>query len=162
MTEIDRIAEELKQAFNGDPWHGLPLMKTFEGLTADQAAAYPIPHVHSIWETLLHIKGWISEASHRLDGGEPGEPEGGEWPEVADKSDEAWKQAVDDLHNAHDALLAKLADTPEDRLWKTVGGATRNRAAGTGITFYRMLHGLVQHNVYHSAQIATLARLVRS
>jgi len=115
--------------------------------------------MHSIWETVLHIKAWIREANHRLCGGEPSEPEEGQWPAVTDTSDEAWKQAIAGLTDAHEALLETLARTPESLLWETVGGSARDRAAGTGITFYRMLHGLVQHNVYHAAQIATLARL---
>ena len=29
---------------------------------------------------------------------------------------------------------------------------------GTGVTYYELLHGIVQHDVYHSGQIAILKK----
>jgi uncharacterized damage-inducible protein DinB len=37
----------------------------------------------------------------------------------------------------------------------------RNRAAGTGVSKYVLLHGLVQHDAYHAGQIALLVKVVR-
>jgi uncharacterized damage-inducible protein DinB len=37
-------------------------------------------------------------------------------------------------------------------------GQQRDAALGTGSTYYAMLHGAVQHNLYHAGQIALLRK----
>ena len=160
MTEISRITDELRCAFSGDPWHGLPLTRILAGVSARDAAARPLPTANSIWEIVLHVSAWIGEVNRRLRGETPGEPAEGDWPTLKDASDEAWERTKANLTDAHEALLQELESVPEERLWDTVGPPARDRAQGTGTSFYVMLHGLVQHNVYHSAQIATLHRVL--
>lgn len=56
--ETERIADQLRRAWEGDAWHGPPLKKALDGLTARQAAAHPIAGAHSIWDLALHIAAW--------------------------------------------------------------------------------------------------------
>ena len=158
MKEGARIADELRRAYDGDPWHGLPLTRVLAGLSAHAAATRPISTANSIWEIVLHICAWTEEVHRRLQGLWPGEPRRGDWPVVQKPSDEAWEEAKNDLDRAHVALLRALASMPDERLWDVVGPQVRDQVQGTGTTFYVMLHGLVQHTVYHTAQIATLRR----
>jgi uncharacterized damage-inducible protein DinB len=102
----------------------------------------------------------MDETTQRLRGRAPGEPAAGDWPAPRTQTAEAWEDAKADLARAHRELLHELASTSEQRLWETVGGQVRDRAEGTGTSFYVLLHGVVQHNVYHSAQIATLRRVI--
>ena len=37
----------------------------------------------------------------------------------------------------------------------------RDRATGSGVTKYALLHGLIQHDAYHAGQIALLVKVVR-
>jgi len=158
-AEAARIADELDRAFRGDPWHGSPLSRILAGITAGDAAARPLRTAHSIWEIVLHVTAWTHEVERRLRGHPPGQPPAGDWPPVVTCTDEAWASARRDVDSALDELLHTLATFPDDALWNPVG-QTRDQAAGTGMTFYVMLHGLVQHTVYHSAQIAALRRVL--
>jgi uncharacterized damage-inducible protein DinB len=36
----------------------------------------------------------------------------------------------------------------------------RNRELGTGVSYYELLHGIVQHDAYHAGQIAILRRVM--
>jgi uncharacterized damage-inducible protein DinB len=36
----------------------------------------------------------------------------------------------------------------------------RNRPLGTGVTYYELLHGIVQHDAYHAGQIAILKKIL--
>ena len=158
LVEIPRIADELRRAFDGDPWHGLPALKLIAGISGQKAAGKPLAGANSIWEIVLHMTAWIRETQRRLGGAEPGAPEGGEWPSVVENTEAAWERAKARMVAAHTSLLDTLDAFSEAHLDKIVGGSSRVREAGTGVTFYVMLHGLVQHTVYHSAQIATLRR----
>lgn len=159
MTEVSRIVDELRRAYDGDPWHGPNLTCLIDGIAADVAAAHPIPGAHSILEIVLHIAAWMGEARERLIGAPPGQPAEGDWPDHGDTGEVGWKLAKSKLAAAHEALLRALDTTPEDQLWQVVGSQVRDRADGTGTSYYVLLHGVVQHNVYHSAQIGALRRL---
>jgi uncharacterized damage-inducible protein DinB len=157
VTERERILEELAHAWNGDPWHGSSAADLLKGVDATTAAAHPIPGAHSIWEIVLHMAGWVREAASRLGGRDPGEPAGGDWPEPDDTSARAWTAAVADLGAAHAELRAVVATLEESTLLGPPAGA-RNRALGTGVNAYRLLHGIAQHDAYHAGQIALLRK----
>ena len=53
--ELAGIIDDLERGFNGDAWHGPPLCKVLDGVTADRASARPIPGGHSIWEIVAHL-----------------------------------------------------------------------------------------------------------
>ena len=51
MTETHRINSQLKRAQEGQAWHGPSLRELLESVTAEQAAARPIPNAHGIWDS---------------------------------------------------------------------------------------------------------------
>jgi uncharacterized damage-inducible protein DinB len=125
------------------------------------AAAHPIPGVHSIWELVLHMTGWATEAGARLAGEAAGEPKGGDWPAVDDLSGAAWTRAVEALVASHQTLAAAVRAC-DDGVLDTAVRDPRDRAAGTGLSHYLTLHGLVHHTTYHAGQIAVLVRAVQA
>lgn len=159
-SESARIADELARAHAGDPWHGPSRAATLGGVTASNASARPIPAAHSIWELVLHMTSWTSEVARRLHSGQHGEPEAGDWPPVPAPGDDAqWSAAQEALGAAHERLRAAVAAHPPDRLAALVG-ETRAPALGTGVSAYVMLHGVAQHDAYHSGQIALLRKAI--
>ena len=38
MTEVERILDQYDRAMNGDAWHGDPVWKILDGISAEQAA----------------------------------------------------------------------------------------------------------------------------
>lgn len=158
MSETERIAEQLERTWNGDAWHGPSLKELTDGLTAKQAAAHHVSEAHSIWELVLHCTGWLREVERRLGGTDPDEPEGGDWPSVGKVVDERWTAARVDLGVAVAGLARGIRQFDEAQLATRVG-QERDPALGTGTTYYVMLHGAVQHNLYHAGQIALLRKL---
>jgi uncharacterized damage-inducible protein DinB len=159
MTEIDRIVDQLEREHEGDPWHGSPLQSILEGIDANQAALKPIDGAHSIWEVVLHITGWKVEVTRRLSGAPAGEPADGDWPEVGDPSTLRWQSALARLEAAHRNLIAGIKALPEERLFQPTNDL-RDRPLGIGVSYYVLLHGVVQHDVYHAGQIALLKKAV--
>jgi uncharacterized damage-inducible protein DinB len=157
VNEIERIVDQLEREHAGEPWHGSPLSAILEGITWQQAAARPIAGAHGIWELVLHMTGWKNEVRRRLSGTEAGEPESGDWPPVSEANAAGWARALEDLQLAHRLLVSAVKDFPEANLYIPTNDA-RNRELGMGVTYYELLHGLVQHDVYHSGQIALLKK----
>jgi uncharacterized damage-inducible protein DinB len=157
MNEISRIVDQLEREHAGDPWHGSPLAVILQGISHEQAAATPLPAAHSIWELVLHMTGWKNEARRRLSGAAAGEPEHGDWPPVGDPTPERWIEAREKLELAHRLLVSAVKEFPEPQLFVPSNDA-RDRELGVGITYYELLHGIVQHDVYHAGQIAILKK----
>lgn len=157
MREIDRIADQLARAHDGDPWYGAPTMAVLRGVTAVQAAHRPIQQAHTIWEIVLHITSWQREALRRLRTGVCADPADGDWPAPPPPSGDAWRADVARLEAAHRELLDEVRRFPEDRLSELVGDA-RDAPLGSGVSYYVLLHGIVQHNLAHTAQISLLRK----
>lgn len=146
MSEIERIRDQLRRAYSGDAWHGPSLKEVLEGVDADTASARPIADAHSIRELVLHIVAWEKEAIRRVRGEGSDLPPEEDWPDGAD----AWTALLEELEASHVRLMETLAELDDSQLEGAV--------IGTGGTVYHLLHGVVQHNLYHGGQIVLLRR----
>lgn len=158
MNENERIADEIDRMLHGGAWHGPAILESLAGVTAGQAAARPVPGAHSIWEIVLHMTAWAREVAQRLsDGCRPlvGEQD---WPPVRSTEAAAWQEARAGLTEAHRRLRQAVREFPAIRLHENVG--ERPDAPAGADTFYAMLHGLAQHDAYHTGQIAILKRAI--
>jgi uncharacterized damage-inducible protein DinB len=157
-SELTRILDQLQREHDGDPWHGSPMMAILDGIDATRAARAPIAGGHSIWELVLHVTGWKREVARRVGGAPAGEPAAGDWPAVGDPTEARWRAAIDDLGAAHRELISAVQTLAEARLFEPTNDP-RNRPLGTGVSYYVLLHGAVQHDVYHAGQMALLKKL---
>jgi uncharacterized damage-inducible protein DinB len=157
MREIERIVNQMERAFAGDAWYSSSLQAILTGVTAEQAAARPIANAHSIWEIILHVAAWQGAVRGRLEGESVKIPEEGDWPKVTDTSETAWQSALELLRARHRALLETVLRVSDARLDDLIS-SERNAETGGGVSFYITLHGIIQHDVYHSGQIALLKK----
>ena len=157
VNEISRIVDQLEREHAGEPWHGSPLSAILQGVTYTQAAARPIPDAHSIWELVLHIAAWKNEARRRLSGAPAGEPLEGDWPSAGETTAERWREAVEHLEVAHRLLVSAIKAFPEANLF-TPTNDPRHDDTAISTTYYELLHGVTQHDVYHAGQIAVLKK----
>ena len=131
-------------------------------VTAHEAHRRPASEAHSIWELVLHMTAWTREVTRRVHGNNAAEPEMGDWPAVPTRPDEqAWRAALAALDAAHVAFRDTVRGLDAARLTTRVGDE-RNPPLGTGVTIAQTINGLVQHDAYHSGQIAILKKLLRS
>jgi len=136
-------------------WHGPALADLVGDVTAEQAAARPVPGAHSIWELVLHVSSWTEIVRERLVGSAKSEPTPEEdWPPVRDQSAAAWRAAVERLKEAHRELAADVAQLDDSMLIGRVPGREHSVLA--------MIHGVVEHDAYHGGQIAILKRALES
>jgi uncharacterized damage-inducible protein DinB len=151
IEEISRIADQLKRAFEGDAWHGPAVLEVLEGVNARSAAAKPLRGAHSIWEIVLHIAAWDGAIRRRMEGQALQLSDEQDFPPVKDTSDSAWREALHTLRIRHAELIQGVLSMPDHRLTSQVPGKDYD--------FYHMLHGAVQHELYHAGQIALLKKV---
>jgi uncharacterized damage-inducible protein DinB len=151
MNEMERISDQLRRAHEGDAWHGPALRELLADVSAERAARRPLAAAHSIWEIVLHVGVWESVVRRRLRGEVIQDlPAEQDWPPVTDTSEAAWAKAREDLESGHDELQQGMARLTDGQLVQTV--------LGQNYTVYVMLHGVIQHALYHAGQIALLKK----
>ena len=152
MTEIERILDQLKRAYEGSAWHGPSVREALAGVTAAQAHARPLVNAHSIWELAQHIAVWEGAGRRRLEGDRAAidisSPD--DWPPADDTSEAAWEQAKAALDRGHEAFRKAITRLDEARLDEPI-------LEGMS-TVYVTLHGVIQHDLYHAGQISMLKK----
>jgi uncharacterized damage-inducible protein DinB len=150
MTEISRIIDQMDRALNGEAWHGPHLEELLKDVSAQQASAHPVKGAHSIWELVNHIAAWNLILASRASGSAVNVTTEQDWPQVTDTSAASWKKALEDLRSARAKLRGNVEKMNDAQL--------DNIAPGKDHSLYVMLHGGVQHDLYHAGQIAVLKK----
>jgi uncharacterized damage-inducible protein DinB len=149
-SEITNLLDELKKIHEGNAWHGPALREILAGVTAEQAAARPIPNAHTIWELILHITAWENVFFRRLEGESSEAPEEGDFPPVERTDSVAWEQSLAKLESTHERLMKTISSLSDSVLTQKVAG--KDYSVGF------LLRGIAMHHVYHAGQIALLKR----
>ena len=149
-TDIERIADQLERAFEGNAWHGPPVMEVLRGIGANEASARLFPGTHTVREIVAHIAAWKRIVTRRIAGEVVKPTSAQDWPPPRG----SWADAVSELRRAHRGLMKAVRKLPAARLRATVPGKDHN--------FYVSLHGMVQHDLYHAGQIALLKKALQS
>lgn len=143
--EIERIGDQLERAQRGKAWHGPSIGELLSDVDETSAEWRPVSGVHTIKELVMHVIAWQEEASRRL-GGEARElPSEEDWPPSL-----PWHEMLDRLNASHEALMGRVLELEDSDLDKGITGQTDSA--------YDLLHGIVQHNLYHAGQIALLKK----
>jgi uncharacterized damage-inducible protein DinB len=150
MGEIHRILDQMDRAFSGDAWHGPSLMTVLDGISAEDASKHPIRGAHSIWELVHHIGAWNTISQHRLAGETVHITPERDWPPVWEVSETAWKRAMENLVESRKRLRESVKEFSDEQL--------AQRATGPDYSRYVVLHGVVQHDLYHAGQIVMLKK----
>jgi uncharacterized damage-inducible protein DinB len=153
VSQTRLLANRIVRTFTGPMWHGPALSEVLRGVTHEQAARRPEASAHTIWELVLHVITWV-EVPHQRLGGTPRKDVGDDedWPRPPAASDEAWQAIVARLEERHRALATTVKAMSDGQLDEKV--------VGEEYTIREMLHGVVEHGVYHGGQIALLKKLV--
>jgi uncharacterized damage-inducible protein DinB len=151
MKEVKRILDQLKRAHEGEAWHGPSVREALANVNAEKALAHPIPAAHSIWEITQHIAAWQHYVVKRLEG-EPFEatPEQ-DWPPITSSTEDGWQNTLNKLEDGHQKLVAAISRLSDADLDEQI-------VPGKPYNLYYMIHGVIQHNLFHAGQISLLKR----
>lgn len=150
MTTGERLAAELRRAWNGEPWHGPSAASVLSRLTAQQAARRRARGSHTPWQLVLHLTLWAEVPRRRLDDPSYASNDDQDFPSPAATTDAQWQLDVAALGDAVERLAQRVAAMPDAALHAPVGDR--------GYTYATMVDGVAQHLAYHSGQAAILAR----
>jgi uncharacterized damage-inducible protein DinB len=159
MTISEKLSKELEQVLSGDPWYGAPVYTILEKVSFETAYEKPAGAVNNIAGIVLHMLSWTEEVMDRMNGMTAQQPSSGDWPDPGTPDEQKWQQYVNDLKLVNVNLLGIIQSYTEEQ-WNEPILDERNSELGTGVSYEELVRGLLQHHVYHSAQIALLTRII--
>ena len=152
--EIQYIITTLQNTLSGEPWYGRPVVAMLEEIDASTSYKKPNDNSHSLADLLYHIITWAEFTLARLEGDskkddryfEPFDwrqidPAVHTWQAGIKKFNQLNRQIIDILQTKDDAFLKEIVDYRE-------------------YNFRFLLHGYIQHNIYHIGQVAYLKKLL--
>lgn len=154
-TEINLLTEQLKDAYEGDPWFGRPARQLL-GEVDETIAFTKLNGQHSILELVWHMANWREFAISHLGPSEKDLAyfEVNDWRELDHENKALWQEGLQKLQQSQDELLRLLSQKEDALLEQNVSGRT--------YTYRKLVSGIVQHDIYHLGQIAFITKALKS
>ncbi len=149
-SEIRNIIRLLENTFDGSAWHGPSILNILNEVNAERAFK-EFDNIHSIAELVQHMTTWRKFAVQRLRGNhqyEIGEFE--DWKKILRNDENTWREIKKQFLQSQQELLETLDGINDLKLTELV----ENKA----YDYYTMLHGVIQHDIYHGGQISLLKK----
>ena len=153
--EILLLAEQMKETYEGDPWFGRNV-KTLLAEVNDRIAFERPNDQHSILELVWHMVTWREFTISRLRHEETDLRyfEVNDW-RVLDHDDKSlWHQGLQRLQETQQELTVLMQQQNDAILSR--------RVEGREYDFRKLLSGIIQHDIYHTGQIAYLTKLLKN
>ena len=147
MRPIEQFIDRLNAIFDGDAVHGATLRRLLDDVSEEQARRR-VGNAHSIFEIAVHVGTWMDEIARRLRGELIESTTVEDWSDTTLRS---WPKTIEELEHAQSRLLDAVARTSPEVLEQLV--------AGKKYTARAALETVINHNVYHTGQIALLKKL---
>lgn len=154
-NNIEDLIQNLNASFHGGAWHGPSLLEHLKGLKFT-TAGYRISNIHTIAELIYHITSWRLFAIKKIQGDalyniDSEKKNFGDFKKIDEFELETLMM---ELTLSQDELVKALENKEDIFLDEIVPGAE--------YTFDTLLHGIIQHDIYHSGQIAIIKKIVKS
>jgi uncharacterized damage-inducible protein DinB len=152
-TEINRLIREMKSIYSGSPWHGDCIKKILTNIAFETAFNRPVANAHSIAELLSHIIAWRELHNKRLHGNDlfsVKQQESFDWRKTDPIPEKAWPKLLHALDMNQQQMITALEQADDHLLDQKV--VKRN------YTFRKLIRGIIQHDIYHTGQIALLKK----
>jgi len=149
--EVRRISGMMSNVFDGAAWHGPSILGVLNKISPEQAYKSNV-HIRSVCELVRHMISWKIFAVERLKGHNDFEITKKEnWKENSKENPMIWNEIVNDLKKSHNQLIDTLEHINDEKLSEEVEGKAYD--------FYTLLHGVMQHDLYHLGEIVLLSKL---
>ncbi len=153
--ELIRIIDLLNTTYEGEEaWHGPSVVDGLRSVTPDMAGRRIAPNTHSIAELVFHMTSWRIFCVKKMQGDEtfdiitPAKNFGA----IPDKVDDfEWEALEMELSLSQEELINELDKRDDDEFLEDI-------VPGRDYTYYDMLHGVINHDMYHTGQIMIIQK----
>jgi uncharacterized damage-inducible protein DinB len=152
-AELLRIIDQFNLIYESEEaWHGHSVVDVLGDVSWEMAAEKIMPNTHSIGELVYHMTTWRIFVVKRLQGdGEYEVTKSRDWKSFPVFDEFEWEALQMELSLSQEELIAELEKREDDEFLDEI-------VPGREYDFYTMLHGILQHDLYHTGQISILKK----
>jgi len=152
--EIQSIIRRIENINSGQPWFGRAIYELLDEVDSKKVFEKPGGTEHSLIELLYHMNVWADFTLKRLEKDDEYDMvyfESLDWRKT-DPKKHSWKKALAEFKSIHKKIVTLLKKKDDAFLKEIVDYRKYN---------YRfLLHGFIDHNIYHIGQIAYIRKLL--
>lgn len=152
--ELLRIIDLLNDTYESEEaWHGPSVVETLRGVTPRLADRRLAPDTHTIAELVYHMTTWRIFTVRKLQGDAQFDIKTKEknWKVFTNIDALEWEALQIELSLSQEELIGALENRQDDSFLESV-------VPGREYSFYTLLHGIVNHDLYHAGQIALIKK----
>lgn len=151
--KVRAFMDQFSSIFDGQPWFGESISQILEGVTPATAYWQPIRTAHSIAQVISHMIYWRQTLIKRLEGDmeyKSSMKSDDNWKDNEALKKSGWQSLNDSLEDSQTQMLSLLAKQNDTLLKKKYSDKA---------TYQALINGILQHDLYHTGQIAYLKSL---
>ncbi len=148
--KLNLYTAQFAAMYDGQPWYGDSICHILESITPAKAYWQPTPNAHSIAQLVSHMIYWRLALIKRLEGDveyKPSMKSEDNWKSNEQLKKKKWKLLKKSLEESQTKLLSLLSKQKDTLL---------NKKYSEKATFLDLINGILQHDLYHTGQIAYL------
>ncbi len=152
--ELLRIIDLLNDTYESEQaWHGPSVVEVLRGVTPKMADKVVIQHTHTIAEIVFHITTWRIFAVRKLQGDANFDIRTKEknWKTFNHFDELEWETLQMELSLSQEELVSELEKKSNDDFLDDI-------VPGRDYSYYTLLHGIINHDLYHAGQISLLKK----
>ncbi len=156
--ELIRIIDLLNTTYESEEaWHGPSVVEVLREVTPDLAGRRVTPNTHTIAELVFHMTSWRIFCVKKMQGDAEFDittpaKDFGALPDRIDGFE--WEALEMELSLSQEELINELDKRDDDEFLEDI-------VPGRDYTYYDMLHGIVNHDLYHTGQIMILKKILQ-
>lgn len=153
--ELIRIIDLLNTTYESEEaWHGPSVVESLRDVSPAMAGQRISPNTHTIAELVFHMTSWRIFCVKKMQN-DPTfdittpEKNFGSFPDKID--DFEWEALQMELSLSQEELINELDKRDDDEFLEDI-------VPGRDYTYYDLLHGIINHDIYHTGQIVILQK----
>jgi len=154
MTLPQTLAKKLHELYYGKNWTYVWMQPVLEDITWEEATQ-KIGDCNTIAELVYHIHYYILKTIPVFDGQPLDAHDKYSFDAPSINSSEDWNHLIETTYTEVQKMIDHLNEMPESRIWEFM---TEEKYG----TWYRNIHGIIEHGHYHFGQIVLLKKLIRA
>jgi uncharacterized damage-inducible protein DinB len=151
--KLSHYVAQFSAMYDGIPWYGDSICHIIESITPVKAYWQPTQGAHSIAQLVSHMIYWRQALIKRLNGDldyKPSMKSEDNWKSHEQLKKLGWKSLLKSLDESQSQLLTLLSNQKDSLLKKKYSEKA---------TFHDLINGILQHDLYHTGQIAYLKNI---
>jgi len=151
----NRLSAEISRQFDGDTWYSSNFKQVIKNIAAEDAVKKLNGFPNSIVEIVRHMTQWKIFCLRKLAGdpkfdiADPDE----DWMRFSNLTEEEWLDILAKYETTNTNLVRNVKDLSDDTLDQIVPGRK--------YSYYYLLMGIIEHDVWHTMQIKFIKRLLQ-